>query len=130
MFALKVRINNQKPVIGGADDLGVLSAIVTGTGKLGSNSCPSSDDEAQDFTFRLGGLTSRPQGTLDEHLVWLTHEELKPGDTITVEIIETDQVDPVISGEEAQQRKDDEREYFEHCKRVYFEMRSKYEAEG
>ena len=130
MYAFKVRINNQKPVIGGADDLGVLSAIITGTGKLGANSCPSRDDETQDFTFRLGGLTSRPNGTSDEHLVWLTHDELKPGDTITVEIIEADHADPVVSGEEAQQRQDDEREYFEHCKRAYFEMRSKYETEG
>ena len=130
MYALKVRINDQQPVIGGSDDLGVLSAIVTGTGKLGPNSCSNRDDGTQEFSFRLGGLTSRPEGVVDEHLVWLTHEELKPGDTITVEIIEADHADPIVSGEEAQQRQDDEREYFEHCKRAYFEMRSKYETEG
>jgi hypothetical protein len=127
MYALKVCINNQKPIVGGADDLGVLTAIITATGRLGAHSSPSRDDETQEFSFRLGGLTSRPKGTTDEHLTWLSHDDLKVGDTVRVEIIETENVDPVVSGEEAQQRRDDEHEYFEHCKRVYFEMRDKYE---
>ncbi len=130
MYALKVCINEESPVIGGADDLGVLTAIVTCTGKLGHASVPSRGDEFQDFSFRLGGLTSRPIGTTDEHLVWLSHEGLKVGDKITIEIVEADRTDPVISGKEAEQRPDDEREYFEHCKRAYLEMRGKYEPEG
>ena len=130
MYALKVKINDQAVVIGGADDLGVLSAILTCTGKLGPLSVPSRGDETQDFSFRLGGLTSRPEGETDEHLVWLQNDTLKVGDTVTVQIIEVDAADPVISGEEAQQREDDEREYFNHCKRAYFEMRDKYENEG
>ena len=129
MFAFKVRINDQKPVVGGSDDLGVLSAILTATGKLGANSCPRRDDGTHEFTFRLGGLTSRPKGVVDEHLDWLTHDELKLGDTITVEIVQTDHPDPVVSGKEAEQRQDDEREYFEHCKRAYLALRSKYETE-
>jgi hypothetical protein len=130
MYALKVKINDQAVVIGGADDLGVLSAILTCTGKLGPLSVRSRSDETQDFSFRLGGLTSRSKGEVDEHLVWLQNDTLKVGDTVTLQIIEVDVADPVISGEETQQREDDEREYFNHCKRAYFEMRDKYENES
>ena len=130
MFALKVQINDLPPVVGGADDLGVLSAILTCVGKLGPLSIPSRDEETQDFTFRLGGLTSRSKGSVNEHLVWLENNALKLGDIVTIQIIEVEHSDPVISGEEAAQREHDEKEYFNHCKRAYFEMRDKYENEG
>lgn len=122
MFALKVQINDSPPVIGGANDLGVLTAILTATGKLGPSSIPSRGDETQDFSFRLGGLTSREKGLTDEHLVWLEHSELKPGDRVLMEIIETDEVHAVQSGQEAEEAADDERAYFEHCKKAYFDL--------
>ncbi len=127
MFALKVQINDTRPVIGGADDLGVLSAILTCSGRLGPSSIPSYEDETQDFHFRLGGLTSRPKGKTDEHLVWLEHRHLKVGDKVLVEIVETEEVDIVRTGTEAQEAADDERVYFEHCKQTYFDLRDKYE---
>ncbi len=130
MFALKVQINNDTPVTGGAKDLGVLSALLTCSGKLGPASVPFRDDETQDFTFRLGGLTSRANGELDEHLVWLEHRKLKLGDKVTVQIVETDNVDAVRSGRVAEEAADDERVYFEHCKQAYFDLRGKYESEG
>lgn len=117
-------------MVSGADDLGVLSAIVTCVGKLGALSSPNRDDETQDFTFRLGGLTSRPIGSVDEHLIWLQNDALQVGDKIIIEITEVEKADPVITGQEASEREDDEREYFNHCKRAYFEMREKYENEG
>jgi hypothetical protein len=130
MYALKVQINNQPPVTGGANDLSVLSAILTCCGKLGPDTVPPRHEPGQDFTFRLGGLTSRSMGAADEHLIWLEHVPLKVGDIVTVQIVETENTDPVISGEQARQRQDDEREYFEHCKEVYFDLRGKYEPEG
>ncbi len=45
-------------------------------------------------------------------------------------VVETNLADPVISGHEAQRIADDERTYFEHCKKAYFEMREKYEPTG
>jgi len=130
MYALRVRINDQPAVVGGADDLGVLSAIVNCVGKLGPAAVPLRVDEAQDFFVNLGGLTSRSGGVKEVHLDWLSQVALKPGDTVIVEIIETETADPVVSGVEAEKRQSEEREYFEHCKSVYFEMRSKYEPEA
>jgi hypothetical protein len=130
MYALSVRVNDQPAVVAGADDLGVLSAILSCVGKLGPASVRLNSDETQDFTFRLGGLTSRPEGSVDEHLTWLSLKALKVGDTVIVEIIETEHPDPIDRAEEAEKRKTDERAYFEHCKQSYFEMRKKYEPEA
>ncbi len=130
MFALKVQINDNTPVTGGAQDLGVLSAILTCAGKLGPASVPSRNDEIHDFTFRLGGLTSRAKGEVDEHLVWLEHHELKLWDKVTVQIVETDSADAVRRGTEAEEAAHDERAYFEHCKQAYLDLREKYESEG
>jgi hypothetical protein len=128
MYAIRTQINNDKPIVGGANDLGVLTAILTLAGKLGSTSQPLRDDGTADFTFRLGGLTSRGEGMQDEHLVWLETRDLKPGDKLTLEVIETNIVDPVESGSDADERANDERSYFEHCKQAYFELREKYEG--
>lgn len=130
MYAIQVQINNAKVTIGGADDLCVLSAILTLTGRLGSASRPHRDDGSVDLTFRLGGLTARGPGIEDEHLVWLEDNELKLGDKLTFQIVETDSPSPVESGSKAEERANDERSYYEHCKRAYFEMREKYERDA
>lgn len=131
MYAVRVQINDGPVVTGGASDLSVLSAILTLCGKLGPTSHPlrGDEDEPPDFTFRLGGLTAREKGNDDEHLVWLEENSLRLGDKLTLEIVETNQADPVESGTKAEERSNDERSYYEHCKHAYFEMKSKYEPE-
>lgn len=128
MYAIKAQINENPAVVGGSEDLVVLSAILTLTGKLGEAGRPHRGTETADLTFRLGGLTSRGPGIQDEHLVWLETNDLKLGDKLTFEIIQTSHPSPVESGSEAEERANDERSYYEHCKRAYFEMREKYEG--
>jgi len=130
MYAFKVQVNDQAPVVGGAEDLSVLTAIVTATGKLGSASFPRHNDGTRDIDFRLGGLTARGGHEKDEHLTWLEARDLKPGDRVLIEIVETDVAHPVTGGEEAEGRAHDERAYFEHCKRAYLELRGKYEGDA
>ncbi|MDO8458454.1 MAG: hypothetical protein Q7T07_16240 [Burkholderiaceae bacterium] len=127
MLAFRVQLNDQEPITGGASDLGVLTATISAVGVLGPTSIRSRDDGVVDIDLRLGGLTSRGSGIQDEHLVWLEAHELKAGDRVVVEIIETEVSNSVLSGHAAEQREDDEKSYYEHCKRAYFEMREKYE---
>jgi hypothetical protein len=129
MYALKVRINDEAPIIAGANDLGVLNATVSCVGKLGSTSRPVREDEAADLFITVGGLTARASDVPDEHLNWVSQKPLKIGDLILVEVLDTPSVDAPISGKEAVKRKHDEREYFEHCKKVYLSLREKYEAQ-
>jgi hypothetical protein len=130
MLVLRVHVNEEPPVIGGADDLGVLNAIVTATGKLGAGARLGRPDEPPHIHLSLGGLTSRTTGVPDEDLRWVEHRELRIGDRIVVAVLEADAADPIESGHAARQREDDEREYFEHCKRAYFDLKRKYEPEG
>jgi hypothetical protein len=129
MYALKVRINDEAPIIAGANDLGVLNATVSCVGKLGNTSRPVREDEAADLFITVGGLTARASDVPDEHLNWVSQKPLKIGDLISVEVLDTPSVDAPISGKEAVKRKHDEREYFEHCKKVYLSLREKYEAQ-
>lgn len=129
MYALKVRVNQDLPTIAGADDLGVLNATVTCVGKLGAGSSPMGDAASADLFLTVGGLTSRAADLPDEHLAWITHRPLQAGDVISVEVLDTLTADAPVSGVEAEKRKHDEREYFEHCKKVYFDLRDKYDAQ-
>jgi hypothetical protein len=130
MYALKVRINDEAPIIAGADDLGVLSAIVNCVGELGSNSRPLREDEGVDLFITVGGLTSRASSDVpDEHLNWVSQKPLRIGDVISVEVVDTPNADAPLGVQEAEKRKHDEREYFEHCKKIYLSLREKYEAQ-
>ncbi|MBV8380230.1 MAG: hypothetical protein JO369_05640 [Paucibacter sp.] len=130
MLILRVQVNEEPPVTGGANDLGVLNAIITAVGKLGDEARPGRPDEPPDIHLSLGGLTSRAAGAPDEHVRWVGHRELRVGDRVVVEVLEATSADPIESGYAARQREDDEREYFEHSRRAYFELKSKYEPEG
>lgn len=128
MLVLRVQVNEETPVTGGAADLGVLNAIVNCVGKLGDEAWPGRPDEAPDIHLSLGGLTSRAEGVPDEHVRWVEHRPLKVGDRVLVEVLEADAADPIEAKQASREREEDEREYFEHCKRTYLELKGKYES--
>jgi hypothetical protein len=132
MIAFRVTINGNPPVVGGANDLSVLTAIVTASGLLGKDTFPArpNEDDNTSVEFRLGGLTRRAAGAVNEHLVWLDNLSLNPGDRVTVDVIETESVDPVETSCEAGGSEGDERQLFEFAKRNYFALRNKYESGG
>jgi len=67
----------------------VLTASVSMAGMLGSQTQHPRPGEAPDRWVSLRGLTSRSQEHTDEHLRWLQQYDLKVGDRITIEIVET-----------------------------------------
>ena len=102
MHALRVRINDEAPVLAGADDRGVLHAAVTWGGKLGGNSHSGRKDEPANLFITVGGLTSRASDVPDEHLNWISQRPLKIGDVISVEVVDSLKVDAPICGKEAE----------------------------
>lgn len=128
MYALEVQINDEVPVIAGADDLGVLNANVTCGGRLGRHSFSGHEGKPH-LDVTVGGLTSRPPDVADEHLRWISQKQLQVGDVISIKVLDTPNVNALISGKEAEKMQHDEREYFEHCKKVYLSLREKYEAQ-
>ena len=94
MFGLSVRINDEEPVVACANDLAVLSAIVTGTGLLGRLSLPAHPSHGRHFHMQLGGLSSGLGSPEQRQLYWINSRALKMGDKITIEIVESDTGSP------------------------------------
>lgn len=128
MYALKVQVNKEDPIVAGAADLCVLNAIINCVGKLGEAARTARDEEEADLFLTVGGLTERLEDLPDEHLRWASNRTLHVGDIVSVEIIETDFADHPGDAAAAEKRRHDEREYFEHCKKVYLQLREKYEV--
>jgi hypothetical protein len=129
MIALRVKINNQPAVTGGAEDLSVLTAIVTATGKLGEKTHPAKlgDIDLAEIDFRLGGLTSRAVGVTNEHVCWLENIALTVGDKLSIEVVETDITDPIASSRSSEANEEYELQLFEFAKKNYLALREKYE---
>ncbi len=93
MIALKVAINNKPACLAGATDLSVLTTILCASGRLGPSSLGSRDRKDNfGLDLTVGGLTSRGSAYRDEFLDWV-RTALKPGDTVTIEIVESDVAD-------------------------------------
>jgi len=102
MIAIEVRLNGKRACIAGADDLAVLSAHVTASGKLGKKTVPTRpDDTTADIHFYVGGLTGRRDPRKDVHLKWKAAPRLKIGDVIQIKILETEKVDRATSSNRA-----------------------------
>jgi hypothetical protein len=127
MLALRVTINDEKTIVAGAEDLSVLSAIVTLTGKLGTKAVDPGVGKP-DMFLHLGGLTARGRRRRDEHLRWTPHLKLKIGDTVRVELVKAKRSNRIVERTPAERR--DDRAYFEHIKTAYLELKKKYEPES
>jgi hypothetical protein len=96
MIAFEIELNGEPLGTAGADDLSVLTAIVSAVGKLGPNSTGAHQRENHyDIELTVGGLTSRAGDASDEHLDWVKRN-LKPGDVITVRLVEAERGDTPI----------------------------------
>ena len=106
MIAFEVRLNGKRLCIAGAEDLSVLSAVVTACGKLGRKTVPARPDEkGGEIHMHIGGLTARQDPTKDVHIRWNKTTFLKNGDVIEVRILETDKVDRPTSRSKATKKK-------------------------
>lgn len=131
MIVLEVLLNGHRVALAGADDLAVLSAFVSASGKLGPRSCGAVGLEDQrSVTLSVGGLSARPANEPDEHLDWVKHHELAIGDVVMIKLHESSAAaDPVL-----RKRLDDktpeisEKEVFEIARERYFQLREKYEG--
>jgi len=129
MYALRVTINGKKTVVAGAEDLSVLSAMVTLTGKLGARAV-SPGRGKPDLMVRVGGLTSRRKRP-DEHLEWLTNYNVKVGDQFLIEIIKVNKTGRVIRRRPANGKAATSggRAFYKELKKMYLDLKKKYEPE-
>jgi hypothetical protein len=128
MIAFEIEVNGISLATAGTDDLSVLTAMIDAVGKLGSQSQGSSEHKT-DYHIELsvGGLTARAAAQ-DEHLKWIK-QNLKPGDVVTIKILESTAVDAPMSATPAR-TEEDYKLQFEWAKKVYLENRDKFEGSG
>jgi len=96
MIALKISVNGEHLCTAGAEDLGVLHAIVNAVGPLGVDTVSRRDDEELNLFLSVGGLTSRGSN-VEDHLRWVEHKNLSIGDQIEITLVEIKDVDEPVS---------------------------------
>ena len=97
MIGFEIELNGKSLGTAGADDLSVLTAIVSAVGKLGPDSTGAHQREHHyDIELTVGGLTSRAEGSPNEHLDWI-RRALKTGDVVTVRLVEPNVADAPIA---------------------------------
>jgi hypothetical protein len=96
VIAFVVSVNGQHVRTIGIGDSGVLSSHVTWVGWPG---------EVGNLDLGISGLDSQT----DEHLRWPEPPEIKVGDTVTIQVIETDTVDTPTDRKTPAQLREEER---------------------
>ena len=98
MIAFVVSVNGQQVCTIGVGDSGMVGTNIFWVGQSG---------EPGRLSLDVGGLDTRT----DEHIRWPDPPEIKVGDTITVQVIETDTVDPPTARQTPAQLREEEKEF-------------------
>ena len=131
MLAVEVRVNGKRLAIAGAEDLSVLSAIVSATGRLGRKTSEFRRIRRKpDIWLSAGGLTARYGGVPDEHLNWIRHHLLKVGDRVSIRVVNVARADKPSSSSLALDKTPtaDGRAIFKVVKAQYMKLRRQYEG--
>src|SRR3989442_2193201 len=83
---LKLMVNDERFAVAGKESLSVLTAHVTASGKLGSEShgIRRSPTDAADVSLSVHGLTNRGGRERDEHMNWGKRLVLHVGDEVRI----------------------------------------------
>jgi hypothetical protein len=94
MIAFEVTLNGKRICVAGAEDLSVLSTIITASGILGAKTVPARTGNVRaEVFYTVGGLTARADPEKDVHLQWKEIAPLQVGDVIRVKVLEAKKAD-------------------------------------
>ena len=127
MIAFEIELNGKSLGTAGAEDLSVLTAIISAVGKLGTKSQGAREREHDHHVeLSVAGLTSRSETSKDEHLDWIK-QTLESGDVVTVRLVEATSANVPIASQPA--RTDTvHRQQYEWAKKFYLENRDKFDG--
>src|SRR4051812_44612821 len=88
----RILVNGTELTVAGESSMSVLTATVSAFGRLGPESQGTANRKAgaPDIAFDVGGLTSRADKRANKRLAWGTPLALKPGDTVTIEVLDAE----------------------------------------
>ena len=130
---LEVCVNGKRIALAGEESLAVLTASVSAVGKLGPKSAGSKRRVTgdADIDMHVGGLTSRGDRRSDEHLRWGPRQELKPGDEVTIKVLDSETFDPPTARyqtERVSRSSAAVRKRWLDARSLYFRLRSRFGA--
>ena len=106
-LCFEITVNDETPVVAGVEDISVLAACLTFV------------SSHENLELRIGGLISKGRHD-NEHLEWV-QRDLKPGDRVSIRVVEAANPSPPISRrrEDPAASEQEERAYFERLKQRY-----------
>ena len=122
MIAFEISIDGQKTCTAGVTPSGVVSVITSWVRRPFHDpvsDAPIGERFEEELTLDVGGLTHDPDGAA-VHVSWL-RQPLRPGQTITVAVVDTGAADPPRNRrrEDPEAAAQQKREYYERLKREY-----------
>jgi hypothetical protein len=105
MIALKISHNGNPVCLAGVGDLGVVMSNVTWVHSLNYRTEEGKTTEHTELSLHVGGLHT----PTNEHRSWAV-PEIKVGDSVTIEIVEADEVDAYTASREGGEKRDPEEE--------------------
>jgi hypothetical protein len=122
MIAFRIKLNGRKIVTAGLPGNHVLSAITSSVVRAPGAVKPSRRRRLshRKVKFELGGLWTTPDGA-KEHVSWTDILSLKPGDRLSLEVLETVKVDQPShrTRMEADYQEKSEKQYLGYLKKKY-----------
>jgi len=130
MIALYIEIDGAASVVAGAANLQVLAlALGCHPQAASTNQVRVQQGLAPQAVFDLSvtGMAAGTWGTHGEAMHWVEGLPLQAGQTVTVTVIETARTDPALPARVMPAPAKSAQAHFEHCKRVYLELKDKYD---
>ena len=130
-IVLRVVVNGEEFVLAGEESMGVLSAHVTAVGKLGPKSKSTGGRRGADshIDLSVGGMTSRGDKRQDEHLRWGPRLPLEPGDSVTIEVLDSTEFQSPTSKYKTDTSSSHgltARRRWEEAKSLYYRLRNRF----
>lgn len=133
MIALHIETDDAMAVIAGASELQVL-ALVLGCNPQADLMNPMRARRGLPpqvvFDLSVTGMLASASGAQGQPVQWIESTPLRAGQTVTVTVIDTARADAALPARPAVTPGKTEQEHFEHCKRIYFELKTKYDTPG
>lgn len=131
MYTFEITVNDERRVVAGADDLAVLSTIISLHGALGRSTYLTPQQERRGLQLSLGvtGLSHSGPVRPAEHRRWV-ERCLQPGDTVRIALVDQPRADPALRDAPEPTPEQQQREHYDWCKKMYHGQKALYEEGG
>src|SRR5471030_1385208 len=126
MYAVKISFNEETPIVAGAEDMAGLHVIMSCNGVPGFRAAVAGMQGGAGW-LSVAGLACALPGPYRWQVNWITQRDLRPGDVVTVELLEAAQATPSSDSVPVLDAMD-ERAQFEQARDFYLARKKQYDT--